>query len=82
MKIQAVLRGEPAGQLPGALKHHWNKSEIYCTVEMSNKYLKNIGLKGRQIVSLPGAPTYRDMFGPVDNSRGVNPVYISVSLMS
>jgi hypothetical protein len=26
-------------------------------VEMLNKYLKNIGLKGREIISLPGAPT-------------------------
>jgi hypothetical protein len=25
---------------------------------MLNKYLKNIGFKGRQIISLPGVPTY------------------------
>jgi hypothetical protein len=24
---------------------------------MLNKYLKNVGLKGRQIISLPGVPT-------------------------
>jgi hypothetical protein len=26
----AGLRGGPAGQPPGALKHDWNKSEIWC----------------------------------------------------
>jgi hypothetical protein len=26
----AGLRGGPAGQLPGALKYHWNRPEIWC----------------------------------------------------
>jgi hypothetical protein len=50
---QAGLRGEPAGQLPGATKHPWNKSGTWCQV------FQNIGLKGCQIIGLPGAPTSR-----------------------
>jgi hypothetical protein len=45
----------------GGLIHHWNKSEICSTVEQI-AYLKNISLNGRQIISLPQAPT---CFGPV-----------------
>jgi hypothetical protein len=32
LAIRAGLRGEPAGQLPGELKYHWNKSEMWCQV--------------------------------------------------
>jgi hypothetical protein len=47
----AAARG---ANLQGALRHHYNKSEIWI--------IFNIGLKGRQIISLPRAPT---CLGPV-----------------
>jgi hypothetical protein len=46
----------------GVLKQYWNQLEICWTFEILNTYSKNIGLKGRQIISLPGAPI---CLGPV-----------------
>jgi hypothetical protein len=58
-QVRVGLRGKPAGQVPGALKYHGINRKY---VEMLNTCLKTVGLKGRQIISLPGAPTY---LGPV-----------------
>jgi hypothetical protein len=42
---RAALRDGTAGQLPGALKYHWNKSEI-----------RRQFIQGLKIINLPGAP--------------------------
>jgi hypothetical protein len=57
-KSRPGLRDGPVGTCPGRQPIRGAETFFYKKSFSINKYLNNISLQGRQIISLPGAPTY------------------------